>query len=159
MRLGFVTAAIILVLDQLSKNWLIGLMAEEGPRALTPFFNLVMVWNRGVSFGFLNAATTPALQQWLLIGMSLAMTGLLLVWLKKADQALLRLALGGVIGGALGNAIDRLRFGAVADFFDFHAFGYHWPAFNIADSAIVMGVVVLLWDGLFGGPKAHKIGP
>jgi len=86
-----------------------------------------------------------------------AMSVVLLVWLRKAEQPLLRVALGLVIGGAIGNMIDRMAYGAVADFFDFHLGGWHWPAFNIADSGIVVGVALLFLDGLFGAPGKPKI--
>jgi signal peptidase II len=139
--LGIAIAAVILFTDQVSKEWLISLLHESGgPVELTGFFNLVMVWNRGVSFGMFAGADARIL----LVMLNFAISVGLMVWLWRAEGKLLPAALGLVIGGAIGNAIDRMRFGAVADFFDFHFLGYHWPAFNIADCAIVVGVILLL---------------
>jgi signal peptidase II len=87
----------------------------------------------------------------LLVGFALLISGALVVWLARETRMLTRLALGLVLGGAVGNAIDRLRFGAVVDFLDFHALGYHWPAFNVADSAIVIGAGLLVLESLRGG--------
>jgi len=160
LRAGLTIAALVVVLDQLSK-WLIFVVffgpSLEGahPGALPlaagievlPFFNLVTVWNRGVSFGMFSSDSQLIL--WMLSAFALAVCGFLLVYLSRARRWLLVIAIGGVIGGAIGNVIDRVRFGAVADFLDFHAFGLHWPAFNVADSAIVVGVGLMLVDALF----------
>ncbi len=143
--LGLLLALLILVADQASKAPLLDLMAQyPGGIEITSFFNLVMVWNRGVSFGLFSDADDS--RRWILIAAAAAITLWLLVWLWRGPNRLVALALGLVIGGALGNILDRLRFGAVADFFDFHLFGWHWPAFNIADCAIVVGVGLLLLD-------------
>jgi signal peptidase II len=93
---------------------------------------------------------------WLLSLLAVAIVGGLVFWLRRADRPLLAVALGLVIGGALGNVIDRLRLGAVADFLDFHLAGYHWPAFNLADSAITVGVIALVVPSLFPGRKLPK---
>lgn len=134
-------AAITVALDQWLKWYMLQVINIAGrpPIEVTSFFNLVMVWNRGVSFGMFASAGQPML----LAGLAAVITIVLLVWLARSHDRLVTLGVGFVIGGAIGNVIDRFRFGAVADFFDFHAFGYHWPAFNIADSAIFIGVVVL----------------
>jgi len=116
---------------------------------LTGFFSLVPVWNRGVSFGILAARDGST--AWLLSGVALVVAVGLIAWLSRVERALLALSLGLVIGGALGNVIDRGRFGAVFDFLDFHVASWHWPAFNVADSAITVGVALLLLDGLLGG--------
>ncbi len=147
LRLGLAVALVTLVLDQLAK-WaaLAGLDPGGPPLPVTPFFNLVLVWNRGVSFGMFNSG--GAFAPWLLSGLALAVVVGLVVWLKRSDQLLTGLGLGLVIGGALGNMIDRIRFGAVVDFLDFHLAGYHWPAFNLADAGICVGAVLLLADGL-----------
>lgn len=145
LRFGLIVAAVVLVLDQLSKLALIDLMrAHPGGIVLTPFFNLVQVWNRGVSFGMLGGEWFGDNQRWILAVLAVAVAVLLGFWLRKAERPVDRLALGLVIGGALGNAIDRVAYGAVADFFDFHAAGWHWPAFNIADAAITCGAVGLI---------------
>ena len=142
-------AAIIIAftLDQLSKWWLLDIIkiGERPPIEIAPFFNLVMVWNRGISFGMFSSYN----QQFMLIGLSLAIIAVLAYWLTGAHSRLVAIAIGLTVGGALGNIADRLRFGAVADFFDFHLGMYHWPAFNIADSAIFIGVVLLCWHSMF----------
>jgi signal peptidase II len=144
LRLGLVVAGLVILLDQLSK--LVILMLLDHAVAVTPFLNLVVVWNRGVSFGMF--ASAAALMPWLLSGLALAVVVALGFWLRRVTHPLLGVALGLIIGGALGNVIDRVRFGAVVDFLDFHALGYHWPAFNVADSAICVGAALLLVDGL-----------
>lgn len=155
IRLGLATAVVVLVLDQITK-WLVLDYVMQPPRVIevTSFFNFVMVWNQGVSFGMF--AHEAELVRWALIAVSLAITGFLVNWLRKADKSLVALALGMVIGGAIGNVVDRLRFGAVADFLDFHLLGYHWPAFNVADAGIMVGVVLLIYDSLFGRRDAAE---
>lgn len=110
-----------------------------------------MVWNRGVSFGMF--ATDAETTRWLLTALALAISAGLVWWLRRQTNGLAVLAIGLVIGGAVGNAIDRIRYGAVADFFDVHVAGWSWPAFNVADSAITVGVLLLLLDA-FRAPKA-----
>lgn len=141
-------AVLLLVADQASKAVLLEVMAGRGwqPLELTPFFSLVMVWNRGVSFGIGGGGVMPP---WAWVVLSLVIVALLLAWLRRLERPWIAAAIGAVIGGAIGNVIDRLRFGAVADFFDFHLAGWHWPAFNIADAGIVVGVAVLMLDTLF----------
>jgi signal peptidase II len=149
--LGLLAAVATLALDQASKWWLLEVtgLAARPPIEALPVFNLVMVWNTGISFGMLAGYNQPLL----LIALSGVIMAILLVWLARADSRLTALALGIVLGGALGNVVDRLRFGAVADFFDFHIGPYHWPAFNIADAAIFIGVVLLCVSSMFMGPK------
>ncbi len=151
-RGGLIVSAAVLALDQLTKWWIVFTVMRP-PRIIevTPFFNLVMGWNYGISFGFLNSV--PALAQWLLPMVAVVITAALGVWLYRTDRLRPALSLGLIIGGAIGNLVDRLRFGAVADFLDFHAWGYHWPAFNAADSAITVGAVVLILDSLFVGDE------
>ncbi|WP_368744732.1 signal peptidase II [Desertibaculum subflavum] len=145
LRFGLMVVAVVLVLDQASKFVLVDLMrANPGGLEIAPFFNLVQVWNRGVSFGMLGGEWFGDNQRWILVVLSIAVSVLLGFWLRKAERGIDRLALGLVIGGALGNAIDRVVYGAVADFFDFHLGGWHWPAFNIADAAITCGAVGLI---------------
>jgi signal peptidase II len=147
LRAGLAVAGATLALDQLTKWAALATLDIAGPPiSVTPFFNLVMVWNRGVSFGMFNSS--GAFAPWLLSGLALAVVIGLTVWLRRTDQMLTGVGLGLVIGGAAGNVIDRVRFGAVVDFLDFHLAGYHWPAFNIADSAICVGAVLMLADGL-----------
>ena len=150
--LGLITA--IVVADQLSKWWIVEHVMQP-PRVIpvTSFFNLVMGWNRGVSFGLFNSETAVA---WIFIVLALGIVAFLAAWLVKADRMFVAVALSAVIGGAIGNVIDRIRFGAVADFLDFHVFGHHWPAFNVADSAISLGAALLIIDALFEGSHSPK---
>ena len=155
-RVSLAIAAVLIVADQITK-WIILERVMVPPRIIpvTDFFNLVLVWNRGVSFGLFSDGDPS--QRWILIGVALAVTTALTVWLWRADRWPVALALGLVIGGALGNVIDRLRFGAVADFLDFHVAGFHWPAFNLADSAITVGVALLVLDSLFGSRAGRRV--
>ena len=121
---------------------------------LTPFFNIVMVWNKGVSFGLFNG-DTGMIDTQILIGLALVISAGFLVWLWRSNSWLQGIALALVIGGAIGNVIDRARFGAVADFLDFHIAGLHWPAFNVADSAIVIGIGLLIFYSV-GLEANHK---
>lgn len=147
-RWGFAVALVVLALDRVSKLWLIDVVREAGGFIeVTGFFNLVMVWNRGISFGLLPSEGAA---RWALIAVTSAIVLALVVWLVRTHERWLALTLGLIIGGAAGNIVDRAWYGAVADFFDVHAFGYHWPAFNVADSAIVIGVACLALDALFG---------
>ncbi len=116
-----------------------------------PHFNWVMVWNKGVSFGLFKGDTPT-----FLIIATLAISAVFCLWLARVRAWAPMFALSLVIGGALGNVIDRVRFGAVADFLDFHAQGYHFPAFNLADSCISVGIALLVLDGLFFEPRRNK---
>lgn len=158
MLRALLLAAGIAVADQASKFWLIGVMQDAGGRIeLTPFFNLVMVWNRGVSFGLFQSAGSG---RWLLVALTLAIMIALLIWLWREDRPLTRFAIAGVLGGALGNVIDRASpRAAVADFFDAHLMGYHWPAFNVADIAISLAVAVLIWDSFKASGDTKPAGP
>ena len=119
-----------------------------------PFYNTVMVWNYGVSFGlFNNHSTENAL---LLVAISLVITLILLIWMFGATNKYVSLGLALAIGGAFGNIIDRVRFGAVIDYIDIHAYGYHWPAFNVADSAIVVGIGIVIIQSLFFEKRTDK---
>lgn len=154
VRLGLVIALVVLVLDQLTK-WAALDLLDLGARPIvvTPYFNLVLVWNRGVSFGMLDGigAITP----WLLSGLALGVVIGLLFWLKQSAHPLIAVGLGMVIGGAFGNVVDRMRYGAVVDFLDFHVAGYHWPAFNIADAGICVGAGLILVDGLLAPRRQY----
>ncbi len=149
---GLSIAVLVAALDQVSKWWILALMQARPPgeRAipLAPFLDIVLVWNRGVSFGlFNNDAGFNAL---IFTGVAAVIVVLLLVWLARSHDALIGLGIGLVIGGAVGNVIDRLRFSAVVDFIDVHVAGWHWPAFNVADSAICIGVGCMVIDSLLG---------
>jgi signal peptidase II len=148
LTFGFAIAAVILVFDQITKWWIVARVMDP-PRTIevTPFFNLVMVWNRGITFGLFGDAQWG---RWAFALLALVIVAILISWLARTPFRLVAAAQGLVIGGAIGNVIDRVRWGAVADFLDFHVAGWHWPAFNVADSAIVIGVGILLLEALFG---------
>ena len=152
--LGLAVAVLVALADQAAKWWMAGLLAPRGGRAveLLPFLRLVEVWNRGMSFGLFNEAG----QSWAFVIVAAAVSAALVWWLARADRGWTGVAIGLVMGGAAGNVADRLRFGAVFDFMDFHAWGWHWPAFNLADSAITVGVVLLVLDGLSGAGESRK---
>jgi len=154
-RLGLSLAALVVVLDQLLKWWIVTVVMNP-PRDIevTSFFDLVMAWNRGISFSLFRSDWAAGPYVW--AGLAAAVAIALGWWLGRVRHTLTATALGLVIGGALGNAIDRLRLGAVADFLDFHWQGYHWPAFNLADSAISVGIVLLVAPGLFAAREGVK---
>jgi len=156
IRLGLPVAALIIALDQATKTWIVhDIMAPPRWIEVTSFFNIVMVWNKGASFGLFS--TQSPWTQAILGGFAIVISIVLAVWMYRARSKWLAVALGLVIGGALGNAIDRAIYGAVADFLDFHAYGYHWPSFNVADIAISVGVVMLLFDGLLEKRRDHRL--
>lgn len=153
-RLGLVLAAIVVIADQLSKIWIVEVvMAPPRTIPVASFFNLVLAWNRGISFGLFNS--TGAEAAWVLPAVVVAVIVVLVVWLLRTPKIVIGISVGLVLGGAIGNLIDRLRIGAVIDFLDFHVLGYHWPAFNLADSAITVGAVMLVADSVFGGAERH----
>jgi signal peptidase II len=136
-------AGIVIVIDQITKLSVLGSFYLHEHRAVTDFFNLVLVFNAGAAFSFLSSA--GGWQKWFFVGLALVISGWLVTMLRQhANERLLPAALSLILGGALGNVIDRLRFDAVVDFLDFHVAGYHWPAFNVADSAITIGVGLML---------------
>jgi signal peptidase II len=147
-------AVLVILLDQASKLWVLGSFHLGESLPVTGFFNLVLVFNSGAAFSFLSDA--GGWQKWFFIVLALVISGWLAVMIRQhAAERLQPLAFALVLGGALGNVIDRLRFGAVVDFLDFHVAGWHWPAFNVADSAITIGVVLLLWQQLTYKEYAH----
>ena len=150
-NLGLTIAVAVFAIDQLHKWWMLGPfdIAARQPVQVTPFFDLVLAWNRGISYGWFSQESEAG--RWGLIGLSLLVSLGLWLWLAQARRAVAAVALGLVIGGALGNAMDRVVHGAVADFFLFHGFGFSWYVFNIADSAIVAGVILLLYESLSEG--------
>jgi signal peptidase II len=154
MWLGLAVALSVVVLDQASKAWILGFFAErsEPVAVLTSFFNLVLTGNRGMSFGLFNTNATMNTAIFTVLAAVIVIA--LVVWLRRAHNPVIRIALGMIIGGAIGNVIDRLMRGAVVDFLDFHIGAWHWYAFNLADAAICLGVIALLLDGLLARPKA-----
>jgi len=155
-RLGLAVAIAIGAADQASKLWLIyGFdLRARMPVRLAPFLDLILVWNKGISYGLFQQESG----QWLLLALQAAAVVLLLVWLAHAGSRLTAVALGLIIGGAVGNAIDRLVHGAVADFVLFHitteSIRFSWYVFNLADAAIVAGVAGLLYDSMLGDRAA-----
>ena len=143
----FGLAALIVVVDQLAKWAILGAFAPGERLELTGFFNLVLVFNKGAAFSFL--ASAPGWQTPLFVAVALVAIVVVSVLLARSPHdRLLNAGLALILGGAAGNLIDRLRYGQVVDFLDFHAFGWHWPAFNVADSAITIGAAVLIFDSL-----------
>jgi signal peptidase II len=138
-------AAALIVVDQVSKWIVLGTMQPGDSRFVTPFFNWVLTFNSGAAFSFLSDA--GGWQRWFFTVLALGVSGWIVTLLRRhTSEFRLSLALTLVLGGALGNVIDRLRFGAVVDFIQWHVAGYYWPAFNVADSAITIGAILLAWD-------------
>ncbi|WP_457675546.1 signal peptidase II [Thiolapillus sp.] len=138
-------ALAILVLDQLSKAWMLWTFQPYEVVPVLPVFNLTLVFNEGAAFSFLSNA--GGWQRWFFIGLTSVISLGLLLWLMRLrpGERLTGVALAMILGGALGNLVDRVRLGKVVDFLDFHWQGWHWPAFNLADSAITLGVALMFW--------------
>ncbi len=143
-------AAVVVLLDQLTKAWVVSVLPLRRRIDLTPFFSLTHVHNTGAAFSFLSDA--GGWQRWFFLGLALVASVVIVVWLRRLPPGAHWEAAGLslVLGGALGNFIDRLRYGYVIDFLDFHLGRWHWPAFNLADTAISLGVMLLLWEALRG---------
>ena len=138
-------AALLVVADQVSKWIVLGALQPGETRYVAPFFNWVLTFNSGAAFSFLSDA--GGWQRWFFTALALGVSAWIVTLLRRhSSEFRLSLALTLVLAGALGNVIDRMRFGAVVDFIQWHVAGYYWPAFNVADSAITVGAVILLWD-------------
>jgi signal peptidase II len=152
LALGLAVAALAALLDQASKLWVLHYFGEAGCAnhlvPVTSFFDFVLTCNRGISFGFFNQPGQPGLGFLIFAVFATVVVVALAVWLYRVRSAFLAVAIGLIIGGAIGNVIDRLRLGGVVDFLYFHAGAWYWPAFNFADSAICLGVAAMLLDGL-----------
>lgn len=163
LRHGLVFAALLLVADQASKYWILEIVGLPQLRnipvlTLGPIgLDLTMVWNRGVTFGLFSG--DGAWNHLILAALALGVAGFLLRWLARSETPMVTYALGAVIGGAIGNVIDRVRFGAVVDFVDVHAWDWHWYVFNVADAAIVCGVLALVADALIRPETKRKEAP
>ncbi len=157
-RFGLAVAAIACILDQASKVYLLWVfdLAANGPVRLGPFFDFVLTRNTGISYGLFQ--TQGPIGQWVLLAFKAVAVLLLWLWLAQAKDRLTALSLGLIVGGAVGNAIDRLAYGWVADFVFFHIstpnWRFNWYVFNLADVAIVAGVIGLLYESLAGGRAA-----
>lgn len=151
---GLAIALSVVAFDQATKMWALESFFSP-PRVIEvfPWFNLVPVWNTGISFGML--ADYSDWMPGIISGLTIIISLVLLVWLFVAVSVSIKLALSLILGGAVGNIIDRIRFGAVIDFVDIHFFDFHWPAFNIADSAITIGVALFLLDSFL--KKSAKV--
>ncbi|MCK1283641.1 signal peptidase II [Bradyrhizobium sp. 44] len=158
LRAGILAALVTLVADQASKLWLLNVfdLARRGAVSVTPFFDLVLAWNIGISFGWLQNDGQAA--QMALMAVKVLAVVALAIWMARSHTLLATIALGLIIGGAIGNGIDRLAYGAVVDFALFHinigGNTYNWYVFNLADVAIVAGVAALLYDSFLGVPAA-----
>ena len=159
LRTGLVTAVLVLLADQASKWAILSPIAlpQRGQIVLAPLLNLSMVWNRGVTFGLLTGF--GAWGHLLLAGLAIGVVVALGLWLRRAETRRAATALGAIAGGAVGNVIDRLRFGAVVDFIDAHIGDLHWYVFNLADAAIVCGVIALVIDSQWPRPVAKDQAP
>jgi len=147
-KTGMAIALIVLLLDQGHKWWMLNVydIANRGLVTITPFFDITLVWNKGISYGLFQQES--AIGRYVLIGIILIISVILVVWMMRAQGFLLAIAMGLVLGGAVGNVIDRILYGAVADFFSFHYAGFHWYVFNLADIWVVVGAALLIYDSL-----------
>ena len=144
----YLLAAAVVVVDQLTKWAIVATFKRGEVLPVTDFFNLLLTYNKGAAFSFLAGA--GGWQRWALSGLALVLSAVLVVWIARtASRWLEALPLALILGGALGNVIDRLRIGGVVDFLDLHWGGYHWPAFNVADIAISSGAVIILLAVIF----------
>jgi signal peptidase II len=157
MRLGLAIAVVVALIDQLAKFWVVGLFAATpGERLILvlPVLNFALTLNRGVSFGLFN--NDAAMNAVIFALIAAVIVAALLVWLARTRDRMLAAAIGLVVGGAVGNVVDRLLRGAVVDFIDFHIGQWHWFVFNLADAAISVGVALMVIDGLRGRREARN---
>jgi signal peptidase II len=146
----------IVAADLATKAWISSAFAYGESRMVTPFFNLVLVHNKGAAFSFL--ADAGGWQRWFFTLVTVVISAVIVLMLRRGPGSrVFAWALALVLGGALGNLYDRVSLGHVVDFVQLHAYGYYWPAFNVADSAISIGVALLVWDSLRGG-TTHEAG-
>ena len=140
----YLVSLIVFLLDFGTKFWALKVLVPHNPVPIFPCFNLYLTFNRGVSFSMFSAQS--ALGVWALIGLTIAISILVIYFIQKEKESLARIGLAMVLGGAIGNLLDRFRLGSVVDFLDFYLGTYHWPAFNIADSAICIGAALILFQ-------------
>jgi len=154
--IGIILAFFITIFDLISKIYIFSLIEENNQNqiVITSFFSLVQVLNKGISFGMFNDIKNSQII-FSLLQASIAL--ILTFWLLKTNSLYISVALGLIIGGAFGNIIDRIINGAVADFLDFHINNYHWPAFNLADSSVFIGVAMLIFEEIFNKNKNKKL--
>lgn len=145
LQVSLILALVVLVLDIVTKRWVESILLPGQQIPLTGFFNLVLTYNAGAAFSFLSDAS--GWQRWFFSAIAASASGLIIYLLRKhAADKLFCMALSLILGGALGNLWDRITLGHVVDFLDFHVSNYHWPAFNVADSAIFLGAMLLILD-------------
>ncbi len=137
----YVLSLIVIILDQLSKLWALTTLPLWKPVPVFPCFNLYLTYNKGVSFSFFSS--THPIMPWVLSAMAIVVCIMIVFWMTREKNKMILMALALILGGAIANVIDRIRLGAVVDFLDFYAGQHHWPAFNIADSAICLGVLFI----------------
>jgi signal peptidase II len=156
-RLGLITAIVVLAADQASKYWILHVLElpELHQVELLPVLNLTMVWNHGVTFGLLNGFGSWS--HFVLAGAALVVVAALVRWLWRTENPVAALSIGAIAGGAIGNVIDRLRYGAVVDFIHAHLGEWSWYVFNVADAAIVCGVAGLILEGHFVRRARQKV--
>lgn len=156
IHFGFVIAGVVFLIDRLSKFWMVDSfdLAQNGPVPVFPFFDFTLVWNRGISLGLFQMDGEPG--RWALIVLTGLVTLVVAFWLLKASDKFLKIGLGLVLGGAIGNIWDRFYYGAVADFMHFYVGDWSFYIFNVADAAITVGVIILLWDALLSPQKKNK---
>ena len=149
-------SVVVIALDQLTKGWASNALDYQVPLVITSFFNINLAHNTGAAFSFLNSA--GGWQRWMFIVLAIVVSGLLIQWLRKTgdDEKAQAYGLVLIIGGALGNAIDRVIYGHVVDFLQFHYAGYAFPTFNVADSAIFCGAVLLIFEGFRAEQRQKK---
>jgi len=148
MALGAGVGLVVLLADQASKAWILSVVPGHGPIELLPVLDLTLVMNKGITFGLFNGDTSVSAL--LLVAVALVVVAALIVWMWRAESALVGAAIGAIAGGAVGNIIDRVRLGWVVDFIHAHIGAWQWYVFNVADAAIVCGVAALVLDGLWG---------
>jgi lipoprotein signal peptidase len=156
-RLGLIAALVVLGADQASKYWILHVLDLPALHqvVLLPVLSLTMVWNQGVTFGLLNGLASWS--HFVLAGVALLVVAALAVWLRRAENAVAAVSIGAIAGGAVGNVIDRLRYGAVVDFIHAHIGDWSWYVFNVADAAIVCGVAALILEGQFLRRSRQKV--
>ena len=154
MWLGLAAVAAVIIFDQITKYWVLGFLGVSAYIPFGDYFNIVRAWNTGVSFSMLNDYGNAG--AWLLSGLAVVIVIMLFFWLRKENSRVIQIALGMIMGGAIGNVIDRIRFGAVFDFLDVHIGDHHWPAFNAADSFICIGAAVIIAEAVVAKIRKEK---
>jgi signal peptidase II len=156
LKIGVGVAVVVFVIDLATKLWVLDGLALEatGPIRILPWLDFVLVWNRGVSYGLFQQDSD--LGRWLLVGVTIVATIALATWMARTTSRLSAVALGFVVGGAVGNGVDRVVYGAVVDFVHFHVADFSWYVFNVADAAIVVGAALIVLDALGGGRVAER---